>query len=306
MADALAGSAAKVCEAWAAALLEISSGVYQRLSESDVQASATRLFSAYVGYLRSGDPGPLRDAVHVTARRGFEAGQPLVALLETVGAARVTILPVLTTTFAAEPRVLSESVAALMTAEEMAAVWIAEAYETVADAQLISAREERRRAEEDKVAFGRDIARLVTGEKLVLCEPSDIPARPGLSTLPVVKPRDVREARSIVHGLAETLGWPPSRVYELQLCVGEAGTNAIRHAGTATFQAWAEGDEVTFRIADSGPGIDFNRIPSAISSGYSTGSSLGMGFTLMLELADTIRLATDKRGTVLQLTLTRR
>lgn len=306
MAETLSENAISLCEDWASALVHLSGGVFQGMSESDVLASATRLFNAYVGYLRSGDESALRDAVHASARKGFENGHPLVALLETVGAARVTILPVLTEAFITEPNVLADSVLGLMTAEEMAAVWIAESYEAVAEAQLHSVREERRRAEQDKVDFGRDIARLVTGERLVLCDTLDIPPRPATPTLPVVKPRDVREARSIVHDLAEALGWPPSRIYELQLCVGEAGTNAIRHAGTATFQAWVSDGAVSFRFADAGPGIDFNRIPSALTSGYSTGSSLGMGFTLMLELADRIRLATDKRGTVIQLSLERR
>lgn len=303
MADALSQSAEKVCQDWAGALRELSGGVYEGMPESDVLGSATRFFDSYLGYLRSGDGTTLRETVFTSARRGFERGHTLVALLETVGVARVTILPVLTAAFAAEPAVLADSVLGLMTAEEMAAVWIAESYEAVAGAQLHSAREERRRAEQDKVNFGRDIARLVTGEKLVLCDPADLPPQRDVTTLPVVKPRDVREARNIVHALADALGWSPSRIYELQLCVGEAGTNAIRHAGTATFQAWVADSNVTFRIADSGPGIDFNRIPSALTSGYSTGSSLGMGFTLMLELADTLRLATDGHGTILQLTL---
>lgn len=303
MAAALESHAEEICEQWAVALLAIPGGLYEGSSWEDVVASVGRLFQSYLGFLQSGDPAGLAETISTSSRRRFESGAALVALLETVGAARVTLLPVLSASLTQPPGILAEAVSALMSAEELAAVWIAEAYEAVAEGQLHTANERRERAEQDKVTFGRDITRLVTGERLFLCDAEDVPAQPGVPVLPVVKPRDVREAREIVRAHAESLGWSPSRIYELQLCVGEAGANAIRHAGAASFQAWSNNDEVLFRFADTGPGIDFNRIPSALTSGYSTGSSLGMGFTLMLELADTIRLATDNRGTVLQLTL---
>jgi anti-sigma regulatory factor (Ser/Thr protein kinase) len=303
MAAVLDTHAQTLCEQWTDALLSISGGLYEGSPREDVIVSATRLFNAYLDYLRSGDSTSLAETIRSSARRRFEAGAALVSLLETVGAARITLLPVLSSSLTEPPGALAEAVSALMSAEEMSAVWIAEAYESVAEGQLHTANEKRELAEQEKVTFGRDITRLVTGERLLLCEAAEIPPRADVPVLPVVKPRDVREAREIVRAHAESLGWSPSRAYELQLCVGEAGTNAIRHAGTASFQAWTQDNEVTFRFADSGPGIDFNRIPSALKSGYSTGSSLGMGFTLMLELADSIRLATDSHGTVLQLTL---
>lgn len=306
MAAVLDAHAQTLCEQWADALLSIPRGLYEGSPREDVIVSAVRFFQSYLNYLRSGDPNQLAETIRSSARRRFEGGAALVSLLETVGAARVTLLPVLASSLSEPPGMLTEAVSALMSAEEMTAVWIAEAYESVAEGHLHTANEGRQRAEQEKVTFGREITRLVTGERLVLCEAADVPAHTGVPVLPVMKPRDVREARQIVRAHAESLGWAPSRIYELQLCVGEAGTNAIRHAGTASFQAWTNDNEVTFRFADTGPGIDFNRIPSALTSGYSTGSSLGMGFTLMLELADTIQLATDKRGTVLQLTLGRR
>ena len=306
MASVLDAHAQELCEQWTDTLLSIPRGLYEGSPREDVIISVGRLFHSYVDYLYSGDSTRLAETITTSARRRFVSGAALVTLLETVGAARVSLLPILASSLTDPPGMFAEAVSALMSAEEMTAVWIAEAYESVADEHLHTANESRERAEQDKAAFGRGITRLVTGERLFLCDASDIPARAGVPVLPVVKPRDVREARGIVRAHGESLGWSASRIYELQLCVGETGANAIRHAGTASFQAWTSKDEVTFRLADTGPGIDFNRIPSAITTGYSTGSSLGMGFTLMLELADMIQLATDNRGTVLQLTLGRR
>lgn len=306
MAQALQERETDLCDRWADALVAAPGGIYERVPRGDVLASARRLFHAYVEFLGTGDSTVLGHTILEAARRRFESGCALVALLQTVGAARVTILPALAEAFASDPAVLAEAVAALMAGEEMAAIWIAQAYETVSEVNLHNAQKERLQAEQEKVTFGREMARLATRERLILCDPADITRRDGIPALPIITPRDVRQARNIARAHAEALNWPDSRIYELQLCVGEAGTNALRHAGTASFQSWSDNDAVTFRIADSGPGIDFNRIPSALTSGYSTGASLGMGFTLMLELADTIRMATNHRGTVLQLTLARR
>jgi sensor histidine kinase regulating citrate/malate metabolism len=55
------------------------------------------------------------------------------------------------------------------------------------------------------------------------------------------------------------------------------------------------------RVSDRGPGIRTEQLPATLfESGFSTKVSLGMGFTLMLQLADTIWLATGPEGTILQ------
>ena len=55
------------------------------------------------------------------------------------------------------------------------------------------------------------------------------------------------------------------------------------------------------RVSDRGPGIRAEELPATLfESGFSTKVSLGMGYTLMLQLADAIWLATGPEGTVLQ------
>jgi anti-sigma regulatory factor (Ser/Thr protein kinase) len=146
------------------------------------------------------------------------------------------------------------------------------------------------------------MARLATREKLVLCDQEEIAPREDVDCLAISEPRDIRTARQAATAAARGAGWSAERTYSLQLCVGEAGTNALRHGGGATFQVWTEDGQITVRVSDNGPGIDLSTIPEALCSGFSTGATLGMGFTLMLELANRVHLATDERGTALQLT----
>jgi anti-sigma regulatory factor (Ser/Thr protein kinase) len=51
-------------------------------------------------------------------------------------------------------------------------------------------------------------------------------------------------------------------------------------------------------VADEGPGIEALSIPDvALTRGYSTAVSLGMGYKLMIEIADKVYLATGQGGT---------
>ena len=54
------------------------------------------------------------------------------------------------------------------------------------------------------------------------------------------------------------------------------------------------------RVSDEGHGIDAMQLPHAtLMRGYSTRSSMGLGFTLMHEMSDRLCLATDPEGTTL-------
>jgi anti-sigma regulatory factor (Ser/Thr protein kinase) len=55
-------------------------------------------------------------------------------------------------------------------------------------------------------------------------------------------------------------------------------------------------------IADDGPGIDFRTLPKAtLVPGFSTAASLGMGFTIMLQLCERVLLSTRPGRTVVVL-----
>lgn len=70
---------------------------------------------------------------------------------------------------------------------------------------------------------------------------------------------------------------------DLRAPVGEALVNALRHAGGGSYQVFARGDALQVLVRDEGPGIDFRMLPRATLRGFSTASSLGMGFTIMLQ-----------------------
>ena len=69
--------------------------------------------------------------------------------------------------------------------------------------------------------------------------------------------------------------------------------------GSTTIAPLATGT-VRFSLEDHGPGIQFSELPRAIlKRGYSTTVSMGLGYTLILEMMDGIYLCTDPRGTTL-------
>jgi anti-sigma regulatory factor (Ser/Thr protein kinase) len=61
-------------------------------------------------------------------------------------------------------------------------------------------------------------------------------------------------------------------------------------------------ERIVARVYDHGPGIRPEQIPATLLlPGYSTTVSLGMGFTIMLQLMDTVWLATGPEGTTVQM-----
>jgi anti-sigma regulatory factor (Ser/Thr protein kinase) len=88
------------------------------------------------------------------------------------------------------------------------------------------------------------------------------------------------------------------RIFDFVLCVSEAATNAVKHAGGGTLGVWRIADRIQMWMADRGEGIDFSLLPrSTLMKGWSSKPSLGCGFTIMLEMLDRLLLQTDRRGT---------
>ncbi len=91
-----------------------------------------------------------------------------------------------------------------------------------------------------------------------------------------------------------------SDIADYLLCVGEAGTNAIKHAGGGEMSMHRVDDAVLTMVADSGPGIEALVLPEAtLRLGYSTAGSLGMGYKAIISLADKVYLATGPAGTTM-------
>lgn len=159
------------------------------------------------------------------------------------------------------------------------------------------------RAEREKKLFYRDVLRTVTRGKFHLVEPEEIPS---LGTLVLetglTDPRDYERAREGLLEAGRQVGLRGDRLSDLGLAFGEAASNAVKHGVRGHCEVFADGDRVLVRIRDEGPGIRMEDLPASLfERGFSTRTSLGMGYTIMLELADTLWLSTDARGTILQL-----
>jgi anti-sigma regulatory factor (Ser/Thr protein kinase) len=131
-----------------------------------------------------------------------------------------------------------------------------------------------------------------------LVRAEDVPAPNGLP-LHIREPLDGARVRRAVAFAAKAAGLGPSCTEDLCLAAGEAASNVLKHAGEGCAHIWHDGPTVYVRISDSGNGISAEDIPKALKPGWSSEVSLGMGFTLMMEMADALWLATGATGTTI-------
>ena len=147
----------------------------------------------------------------------------------------------------------------------------------------------------------------LTGGKLRLLTPADrIRYREECSILHQMQLRessDVALARSACEEALRLLRVERERVFDLALCVTEAATNAVKHAGGGWLTITRLDDAVLVFVDDNGPGIDFR---SWHTFAPQRGSKplrprLGYGYTILLELLDNLLLDTHSRGTTIGL-----
>lgn len=155
--------------------------------------------------------------------------------------------------------------------------------------------------------FLRDVLASVTEGHLRLCDtPGDLPPAltPFADPLPLSMSGGLRELRRQAAAAAQAAGLPDVRGFDLEMAVGEAGMNAIVHAGEGTGQVFWERDEgvVQVRISDQGEGITVENLPRAtLERGYSTKATLGHGMKMMLQTTDALWLLTGPTGTTVVL-----
>ena len=147
-----------------------------------------------------------------------------------------------------------------------------------------------------------DVLDAVTGGRLILMWPADLLASLGeivLPTTPISRPDQLADAR---HSLAEVLGEFTDCVDDDVLAINEGLTNVLKHGGQGEYGVRRTSNCVQVVVTDFGPGIDFHTLPkAALVPGFSTKPSLGMGFTIMLEVAERLLLATEPGLTTLVL-----
>ena len=168
---------------------------------------------------------------------------------------------------------------------------------------LIEARENAGRQR----AFLRDVLASVTEGHLHLCDtPGDLPlALPAFAApVPLSMSGGLRELRHQAAQAAQAAGLPEMRCFDLELAVGEAGMNAVVHAGEGTGQVlWDPAlGIVQVWISDHGEGIAVENLPRAtLERGYSTKATLGHGMKMMLQTTDALWLLTGLTGTTIVL-----
>lgn len=151
-----------------------------------------------------------------------------------------------------------------------------------------------------KREFYRRTILAATGGKLVVTEPEEIArvAGPAVRGWEIASLKDIELARDQIRVLATEFGMAEPRVPGFVGCAVEAMANVYKHAGggTVTLHRGAEG--LMLLATDTGPGIEALSLPDvALTKGYSTAASLGMGYKVMIEFADRVYLATSPEGT---------
>jgi PAS domain S-box-containing protein len=172
---------------------------------------------------------------------------------------------------------------------------------TIAVVEDITTQRNTREALEEKDAAIRDayvdVISAVTGGKLLLMTPDELTAAlgdPVSAPHPVGGPEEIRDGRHRLDEVLRELGRPARDEEGLLLATTEALTNAWKHGAAAKFSVRTTDGTVQVVVVDEGPGLDFKTLPKAtLTAGFSTAVSLGMGFTIMLDVCDRVLLATE-------------
>ena len=157
--------------------------------------------------------------------------------------------------------------------------------------------------ETDKRRFACEVLRCVTEDKLRLVDHEDIPDEGRLLTATcLTNPGGYARMRECIAEAAAEAGMDPDVTADLTLAAGEAASNTIKHGIEGCAEVRRTADRIIIDVRDRGPGIRPRDLPRVLfQAGFSTKISLGMGYTLMLELADRIWLATSQEGTRIRL-----
>lgn len=147
-----------------------------------------------------------------------------------------------------------------------------------------------------------DVLDAVTGGKLVLVTSEELAEELGES---LSEPRalssgaQLSKAREQIRHVLTREGASADLTDRAVSATGEALNNLLKHAGEGEYELLEKDGLFQIRVADSGPGIDFKLLPKAVVPGFSTAQTLGMGFTIMLQLAERLLVCSEPGSTTL-------
>lgn len=159
---------------------------------------------------------------------------------------------------------------------------------------------------ERRQRFAYDVVFAASGGRLRLCAdstqmPAPLERSDGNFEL---TPVSISSIRIEIEAIAKQRSFPPERCFDISSAVGEALMNALLHGGGGQVQVTSDENRVQVRISDQGSGIDLDELPYAtLRAGWSSKGTLGMGFSIMLEMSDHVDIMTSAEGTTIVLTV---
>lgn len=153
-----------------------------------------------------------------------------------------------------------------------------------------------------RTRFYRDVLFAATGGRLVVLDAvemnQELEGWSDFQSLTLSDGASVGAARRLTEQVALQGGLPEEAIHDLVLSVSEAATNALKHGNQGLLRVGLQEEEVWVLVEDDGPGLRPELLPQAtLQKGFSTAISMGMGFPLMLELLDHVKIASNDEGT---------
>ena len=169
---------------------------------------------------------------------------------------------------------------------------------------IICRRELERSMEEHKRRFYRETILSATQGKLDICDAANIEPYilEAQREIEVRTPADVGLARRSIETFCREHGLGGDVLYWFMLATVEATTNALKHGRYGQVCAGTVDRSVWVAVSDMGAGIESLILPKAVlRGGFSTKPSMGLGYSVMLDVADRVLLKTDREGTIVVL-----
>ena len=110
---------------------------------------------------------------------------------------------------------------------------------------------------------------------------------------------DLASAKKVIDDFFTKKNWNKNKIFDIVISVSEAVSNVLKHAQKGKMNIFYEHDSAYISVSDRGEGIELEDIPRFIQKGESSKSSLGMGFSIILELASAVWIHTNSNGTIL-------